>query len=183
MSGSANEASAIAAFDALPAHEAAPLLESCCGATAWINGMVARRPFRTLARLLETAEDVWWSLGPEDWREAFDHHPRIGERNAATAQSEQAQGWSANEQRVASTGGRDVQEALARANEQYERRFGHIYLVFAWSRTAEELLAILHERLTNDPATELRVAAGEQAKITRFRLMQMFESPKHISPA
>lgn len=183
MSGSASEAGAIAAFDALPAHEVAPLLESCCGATAWINGMVARRPFRTLARLLEMAEDVWWSLGPEDWREAFDHHPRIGERKAATTQREQAQGWSANEQRVASTGGRDVQEALARGNEEYERRFGHIYLVFAWSKTAEELLATLHQRLTNDPATELRVAAGEQAKITRFRLMQMFESPKHISQA
>lgn len=183
MSSPASETSVIAAFDALPAHEAAPLLESCCGATAWVNEMVQRRPFRTLSRVLEAADDVWWSLGPEDWREAFDHHPRIGERKAAAAQSAQARSWSANEQSAASTAARDVQAALARGNEEYERRFGHIYLVFAWSKTAEELLAMLRERLTNDPATELRVAAGEQAKITRFRLMKMFETPKPISSA
>ena len=163
------------------------MLESCCGATAWVNTMVERRPFRTLAHLVEAADDVWWSLGPEDWREAFDHHPRIGERKSAATQSAQAQSWSASEQQAASAAGEDVQAALARGNEEYERRFGHIYLVFAWSKTAEELLGVLRERLTNDPATELGVAAGEQAKITRFRLMKMFETPppppQHISPA
>ena len=183
MTNSASETGAIAAFDALPAHEAGSLLASCCGATAWVNGMLERRPFRTLARILAAADEVWWPLGPDDWREAFDHHPRIGERNAAATQSEQAQDWSVSEQRAASHAAHDVQEALARGNEEYERRFGHIYLVFAWSKTAEELLAILRARLTNDPATELRIAAGEQAKITRFRLMKMFETPKHTSPA
>ena len=182
MNDSAGHA-AVAAFDALSVHEATALLESCCGATAWVNAMVNRRPFRTLPRLIEAADDVWWSLGPEDWREAFDHHPRIGERKSATEQSRQAHAWSASEQQVASRAGNDVREALARGNEEYEHRFGHIYLVFAWSKTAEELLAILRERLTNDPATELRVAAGEQAKITRLRLTKMFETPQHISPA
>ena len=183
MSSSDGAASAVAAFDALSSYEAASLLETCCGATAWVNGMVERRPFRTLGRLVDAADDVWWSLGPEDWREAFDHHPRIGERTAAATQSDQAQRWSTSEQQAASRAGKDVQDALVRGNEEYEQRFGHIYLVFAWSKTAEELLAMLHERLTNDPATELRVAAGEQAKITRFRLMTMFETPQHISRA
>jgi 2-oxo-4-hydroxy-4-carboxy-5-ureidoimidazoline decarboxylase len=183
VSGSGGQPGVIAAFDALPPADAAALLGSCCGATAWVNGMVERRPFRTLGRILEAADDVWWSLGPADWREAFDHHPRIGERTAAATQSEQAKDWSTSEQQVASTVDRDVQEALARGNEEYERRFGHIYLVFAWSKTAEELLALLRERLTNDPATELRVAAGEQAKITRFRLTKMFETSNHTSPA
>ena len=182
MSNSVGHTSAIAAFDALSLHEAAAMLESCCGATAWVTAMVERRPFRTLPRLIDAAEEIWWSLGPADWREAFDHHPRIGERTAVAHQSQQAKDWSANEQQAASRAGTDVQEALARGNEEYERRFGHIYLVFAWSKTAEELLAILRERLTNDPATELRVAAGEQAKITRLRLTKMFETPKHNSP-
>ena len=183
MSDATGRTSAIAAFDALPAYEAAPLLESCCGATAWVSGMLERRPFRMLARLIDAADDVWWSLGPDDWREAFDHHPRIGEEKAAAPQSEQAQAWSASEQQVASGGGREVHAALARGNQEYERRFGYIYLVFAWSKTADELLAILRERLTNDPETELRVAAGEQAKITRFRLMKMFETPQPMSQA
>ena len=183
MSKPDSEASAVAAFDALPAHDASALLESCCGATAWVSGMVERRPFRTLEHLVEAADEVWWSLGPEDWLEAFHHHPRIGERQSTAVRSEQAQSWSASEQKAASSAGKDVQEALARGNDEYERRFGHIYLVFAWSKSAEELLAMLRERLTNDPATELRVAAGEQAKITRFRLMKMFEIPNYTSPA
>jgi hypothetical protein len=32
------------------------------------------------------------------------------------------------------------------------------------------MLAILRERLSNDPHTELRIAAEEQAKITALRL-------------
>lgn len=183
MSNSDRSSSAVATFDALPVHEAASLLESCCGATAWVNGMIERRPFRTLGHLVESADDVWWSLGPEDWREAFDHHPRIGERKAAAVQTAQAESWSASEQQAASDAARDVQDALVRGNDEYERQFGHIYLVFAWSKTAEELLEVLRERLTNDPATELRVAAAEQAKITRFRLMKLFETPNHIPPA
>jgi 2-oxo-4-hydroxy-4-carboxy-5-ureidoimidazoline decarboxylase len=183
VNSSADETRAIATFDALPAHEAAPLLESCCGSTAWVNAMVERRPFRTLRRLTEAADEVWWSLGPDDWREAFDHHPRIGERTAAATRSAQAEQWSVSEQNAASNAGPDVQDALARGNEEYERRFGHIYLVFAWSKTAEELLSTLRARLTNDPATELRVAAGEQAKITRFRLMKMFETSQPTSHA
>ena len=178
MSGPHGANANVSTFDTLPAHEAAQLLESCCGVTAWVNGMLERRPFGSRLRVIEQADDVWWSLGPEDWREAFDHHPRIGERKAAAEQSDQAREWSAGEQQGVRVAALDVQEALARGNQEYERKFGHIYLVYAWAKSAEELLAILRDRLTNDASTELRVAAGEQAKITRSRLMMMFGPPK-----
>jgi 2-oxo-4-hydroxy-4-carboxy-5-ureidoimidazoline decarboxylase len=174
MKNSVSESSGIAAFDALADHEAAVLLEMCCGSTAWVQRMTARRPFGTLPVLLEEADRLWWSLEPDDWREAFDHHPRIGENAAAMAQSTQARGWSADEQRGASSAGDDVRRALGEGNREYERRFGHIYLVCATGKSAEEMLALLRARLTNDPAAELRVAAGEQAKITRLRLEKMF---------
>jgi OHCU decarboxylase len=164
----------VAVFDALPEHEAASLLESCCGSHAWVHGMLARRPFGTLSRVLDAADDVWWSLDGDAWREAFDHHPRIGERFAAATQSGAARAWSADEQRGASGAAADTREALAQGNREYERRFGHIYLVCATGKSAEQMLAILESRLSNDPATELRVAAGEQAKITRLRLEKVF---------
>ena len=173
---SVSPATSVAALDALPSHEAALLLQSCCGATAWVQGMVGRRPFHTLGVLVREADDLWWSLSPDDWREAFDHHPRIGERAAATDQSVQARQWSEGEQRRASAASADVREALAEGNRDYERKFGHIYLVCATGKTADELLALLRERMQNDPAAELRVAAGEQAKITRLRLEKMFDS-------
>ena len=150
------------------------LLETCCGASAWVQGMVVRRPFGTLYVMLQTADEVWWSLGPDDWREAFDHHPRIGEEAAAVPQGERARAWSSDEQRGTSAASADVRQALAEGNREYERRFGHIYLVCATGRSAEDLLVTLRTRLTNDPATELRVAAGEQSKITRLRLEKMF---------
>ena len=164
----------VAGFDALPDHVAFALLETCCGATGWVQGMMARRPFRTLGTVLGAADEVWWSLGPEDWREAFDHHPRIGEQAAVAQRSETARAWSAEEQRGASGSSEETRRALAGGNREYERRFGHIYLVCATGKSAEEMLAILRDRLQNDPATELRVAAGEQSKITRLRLEKLF---------
>lgn len=182
MSGAASP-HAVSAFDALPDHEAAPLLESCCGAQGWVQGMLARRPFGTLQRVLDDADDVWWSLGPNDWLEAFDHHPRIGERTAVAAQSETARVWSGDEQRGASDATADARQALAEGNREYERRFGHIYLVCATGKSAGEMLALLRERLHNDAATELRVAAGEQAKITRLRLEKLFATSSTHSHA
>jgi OHCU decarboxylase len=173
----------VAAFDMLPDHEAAALLATCCGATEWVHGMTARRPFGTLAVLLQASDELWWSLAPDDWREAFDHHPRIGEQRAAAPQSAEARRWSSDEQRGASVASADVRQALAAGNDEYERRFGHIYLVSAAGRSADELLGMLRSRLTNDPTTELRVAAGEQAKITRLRLQKLFGATPSTSDA
>jgi len=166
----------VSAFDALPDHEAAMLLETCCGASAWVHGMVVRRPFGTLHVMLGTAEEVWWSLGPDDWREAFDHHPRIGEQSAAAPQAAVAHAWSADEQRGAAASSDAARQALAEANREYEQKFGHIYLVCATGKSAEEMLNLLRARLSNDAATELRVAALEQAKITRLRVEKLFGS-------
>jgi 2-oxo-4-hydroxy-4-carboxy-5-ureidoimidazoline decarboxylase len=62
---------------------------------------------------------------------------------------------------------------LAEGNSAYEARFGHIFIVCATGKSAEEMLAILQSRLPNEPAAELRVAAAEQAKITRIRLEKL----------
>lgn len=163
----------VAELDALSATEAEPLFASCCGSRAWVTRMLERRPFEDLSTLLRAADEIWWSLGPDEWREAFAHHPRIGERDAAAGQEPRARAWSAGEQRGVAAATADVHAALAEANRDYERRFGHIYLVSAAGKGADELLAILLARLSNDPDTELRVAAGEQAKITRLRLRKL----------
>ena len=61
-------------------------------------------------------------------------------------------------------------EKLTRGNRQYEERFGYIFVVCATGKTAEEMLGLLTQRLDNDADAELRVAAGEQMKITKIRL-------------
>lgn len=68
---------------------------------------------------------------------------------------------------------RETLAALAAENREYERRFGHVFLISASGRRAHEILAAMRERMGNDPTTELRVAAAEQRKITRLRLERL----------
>jgi 2-oxo-4-hydroxy-4-carboxy-5-ureidoimidazoline decarboxylase len=154
----------------LTPQDAWTAFERCCGASAWVEHMCAHRPYADRAALLAAAATAEARLEAADWREAFAHHPRIGdvaslrERFASTAD------WAAGEQRGASAAAADTLEALAEANRDYERRFGTVFIVCATGKTGAEMLALLRERMPNDPAAELAVAAGEQRKITRLRL-------------
>ncbi len=67
----------------------------------------------------------------------------------------------------------DVQSRLAEANRRYEARFGHVFLIAAAGKSADEILATLLARMDNDPVTEARVAAAEHRKIARMRLARM----------
>jgi OHCU decarboxylase len=116
---------------------------------------------------------LWWSLSEQDWLEAFRAHPKIGEKKAAAAQSEQARNWSAQEQSGTEGAAAETKTALAEGNLEYEKRFSFIYIVCATGKTSEEMLAILQERLNNDPEKELRVAATEQSRITELRLLKL----------
>jgi allantoicase len=165
-------AAGVAALNAMSAERARASLTNCCGSSAWVEQMAAARPFGT-ADLFNAADRVWNSLPEDDWREAFAHHPRIGERGRAAAQSAEAHRWSAGEQSQAQEAAPETFAALAEGNRAYEERFGYVFLVCATGRTSEEILDALRRRLANDPATELREAAAEQAKITRLRLEKL----------
>ncbi len=65
--------------------------------------------------------------------------------------------------------------ALADGNRAYEAKFGHVYLVCASGRSAEELLAVLQQRLGNDPVTERAVVRRELGLINRIRLVRLVE--------
>ena len=152
------------------------LLADCCGASRWVSGMLSRRPFGSRAVVLSTADDIWRSLDASDWREAFSHHPRIGELKSAVPLSERGSAWAAGEQSGIERAHDDVRAGLAAANREYEQRFGYTYIVFATGKSAEEMLALARERLRNDPDVELRAAAEEQRKITRLRLDKLLDS-------
>jgi len=62
---------------------------------------------------------------------------------------------------------------LARLNQEYERKHGFIFIVFATGKTAAEMLALLEVRMGNPRPLELKNAAAEQAKITRLRMEKL----------
>src|SRR5258708_21402511 len=135
--------------------------------------MAAARPLAAPTAVLAAAEAAAGAGGADDWREAFRHHPRIGERAAERRQSAAAQALSAREQSAVEQASESDLAALADGNRCYEDRFGYPYIVYATGRTVPQMLAIVRHRLKNDDESELRVAAGEQRRITRRRLERL----------
>ena len=157
-------------LDLAAAGEARDLLRSCCGASTWVERMMARRPFGSHDSLLATAREEWFGLQRSDWLEAFGHHPKIGDRDSLRQRFARTAHLSEREQAGVDGASEDVLEALAEGNREYERRFGYIFIVCASGKSADEMLQLLRHRLTNSPDVEIRSAAEEQAKITELRL-------------
>ena len=163
-------------LNSLPPEEAAAEFLKCCGSARWARAMTEGRPFVDEQTLLESADRVWRGLGREDWLEAFRSHPKIGERKAARETGEGARRWAEQEQSGTRDAGPEVLDELAAANREYEEKFGHIFIVCATGKSAAEMLALLRQRIDNDPGTELSVAAEEQRRITQLRLKKSLES-------
>ena len=171
----------IAQLDSLPRGAAMELLTSCCGSRRWTAAMVARRPFGSRDALLRAADEEWNRLSPNDWLEAFAHHPRIGDKSAAAHVDARARRWSESEQLSAANSDDRVKHQLADTQREYEARFGHIFLICAAGKSSEEILAALRARMSNDSKTELRVAAEEQRQITRLRLQNTVDASTAVS--
>jgi allantoicase len=166
-------AAVVQRINTLTDDAAAAELRSCCASSEWVRRMVASRPFESWNELLRVAEEHWWALDAAQWREAFAAHPRIGEKKAAPSQSATAARWSGEEQSRATAAAAETLTALAEANQRYEERFGVTYIVCATGKSADEMLALAQQRLGNEPAAELRLAAEEQMKITKLRLLKL----------
>lgn len=160
-------------LNALPAAEASHEFLKCCGSARWAAMMTERRPYESLDELTRAATDVWWALEQSDWLEAFHSHPKIGEKKAAAEISSQSKQWSGQEQAGVQAATQKTLDSLAQLNQDYEQKFGFIFIVCATGKSAAEVLELLRERLSNEPDAELRIAAAEQEKITEIRLKKL----------
>ncbi|WP_029115293.1 2-oxo-4-hydroxy-4-carboxy-5-ureidoimidazoline decarboxylase [Mycobacterium sp. URHB0044] len=156
-------------FNRIGERQRMHLLFGVCASPIWARRVLAGAPFADVDALLERADRILAELPDAEIDAALDGHPRIGDRVDNDA--------SAREQAGVASAGDDVRAALAAGNRAYEERFGYVYLVCASGRSADELLAILIERLGNDPETERRVMRDELAKINRLRLQRLLSAP------
>jgi 2-oxo-4-hydroxy-4-carboxy-5-ureidoimidazoline decarboxylase len=160
-----------AVLNALEPHAAAEALRRACGAERWIARMLARRPFTSAEHVYASADEEWQACSPEDYLEAFSHHPRIGEDMSALRERfHETAALSSREQAGVAGAGEQTLLSLRDANAAYRQRFGFIFIICATGKTAAEMLGALTLRLANDRSTELRIAAAEHAKIMRLRL-------------
>jgi 2-oxo-4-hydroxy-4-carboxy-5-ureidoimidazoline decarboxylase len=156
-------------LNALEPSRAYHELLRCCGSSRWAAAMTAARPFETVDAMQTRASAMWSSLGREDWLEAFSAHPKIGEQRNVSA-------WSEAEQAGMQSADSAARTRLAVLNEQYEARFGYIFIVCATGKSPAEMLSMLEGRLPNDADRELPIAAEEQRKITALRLAKLVDA-------
>jgi len=145
-------------------------LRTCCTADAWVRGVVDARPFESRDHLLDTSDELVGGFDDTALAEALAAHPRIGERRPGESREDT---WSREEQAAALTAGADVKTLLAHGNREYERRFGHVFLIRAAGRSPEEMYDALRARLGNDEETERAVVLHELAEIVRLRLERL----------
>jgi allantoicase len=164
---------ALGQLNSLPPVVARERFLDCLAVDSWARAMAARRPFADPAALAATAEREADRLGAADWRRAFEAHPPIGGDRAERPRGEVAARWSSAEQAGVEASGGAVREQLAAANERYKERFGFGFIVCASGKSGSEMLALLEERLGNDPLVEFALATEEERKIMRLRLERL----------
>lgn len=135
-------------------------LLSCLGVPRWADDVLAGQPYADSAALLEAGDRAARTLTDDELAQALAGHPRIGERGGDHSTREQA-----DVDDSADTAGR-----LAAGNAAYERRFGHVFLIRAAGRTADQILGELERRLGNDDATERAETVDNLRRIALLRL-------------
>lgn len=159
-------------LNGLSAEAARDELIKCCQSTSWADQMVKKRPFANEDELYSAATDAWFSNTRIDWQEAFGHDSKIGEDNTLEGKfAEEIQ--PSGEQPDGSTSKAQTLEKLSLLNQKYEKRFGYRFVVYTSAKSVEEILEIIELRLKNNPYDEIKIAASEKNRITKFRLKKL----------
>lgn len=167
----------LARLNELPSADAREALRACCAASAWLDAIVAGRPYPDRAALQEASAAALRALDWDGIREAIDVHPRIGERIAAATRES---AWSASEQVGMAGADEETRAALVEANRAYEERFGHVFLIFATGKSDVEMLAAARERLNHGVAVERDIVRSELSKIVALRLDKLCQEGRPL---
>lgn len=153
-------------FNTAAPDEARELVRPCAHVDRWVDAVVAGRPYASVDEVAEAALTLAQPWTDDEVDSALARHPRIGEQ--ARGQETDAQMSRQEQSGVGTDPG--TQARLAEGNAAYEAKFGHVFLIRAAGRSAEEILQQLQQRLTNTPDDERRIAAEQLREIAALRL-------------
>jgi len=151
-------------------------LFKCCGSTKWSKELAACFPFDNIEGLMYCSDKIWAKCSETDFLEAFTHHPKIGDIESLKKKFAITAGLASNEQSAATTASKQTFEELSKGNDDYEKKFGYIFIVCATAKTADEMLDVLFARLSNTKEEEIKIAANEQNKITHLKLNKLIKN-------
>lgn len=157
-------------LNGLSQADAQQWFSQCCAAPAWFNAMSEARPYSSNAQLIQKAQTAWKVCNDDDYLVAFEAHPMIGDVDSLREKYAATKGMASNEQQGANEADEATLQALAAANHQYLKQHGFIFIICATGLSAQTMLEALQTRLNNATATEIKMAAAEQLKITLLRL-------------
>ncbi len=136
----------------------------------WIDAIVDGRPYASAEALAAAALAVAAPLTAAELDGALAHHPRIG----ATVDGTSAE--AAHSRREQPSVDEAAAAALAAGNRAYEERFDRVFLVRAAGRSAQDILALLQERLGHTDEQELAVVDQQLREIAALRLQAAIET-------
>lgn len=158
----------LARFNILEEHRARAALHEACACTAWVRHLLAHRPYATVDDLRAASDAAVAALTAEDLAEAMAGHPPIGRPAPGDA-------TSAREQRGMADAAADLKAEMLALNLAYQDRFGHVFLICATGKTAEQMRDAVKERIGNTPEREREIVRAELGRINRIRLARLVE--------
>ncbi len=157
-------------LNACSEEERCNLFREVCHSQRWIRELNSLAPYKSLEDLIAKGTQAWTKCEEPDWKEALAGHPRIGEK----AQGNQlASRWSRGEQAAAADSDQEAAERLRTRQQEYEERFGYLFLICATGKSRQEIIDALEARLLSEPKVEMLVVSKELAKIISLRLEKL----------
>jgi 5-hydroxyisourate hydrolase/2-oxo-4-hydroxy-4-carboxy-5-ureidoimidazoline decarboxylase len=176
----------VKSFNKLDKKEAAALLTQVCGASTWVNLMLKQIPFASASDLISKATEIWYKeCGENDWKEAFTHHPRIGDLDQLEKKFASTKEFAGKEQSGVAGNDPETLKQLLECNQAYDKKYGYIFIVHATGKSGGEMLNLLRDRIDNRITDEIHIAMGEQQKITvtRFNKLLSAEDWSFLKPS
>ncbi|MFJ3855200.1 2-oxo-4-hydroxy-4-carboxy-5-ureidoimidazoline decarboxylase [Streptomyces sp. NPDC090085] len=146
----------LARFNALSPDEAGAALLECCGSRRWAHRMTAHRPYPDTGALLAGADEASYDLSQADLTEAL-----AAERSAELAHGAPYAALL----------------ALDAARAEYERKFGHAFVICLDGHPPEEhadrLLGGIRRRMGHEVDEERSISADELRRVAQGRLLDL----------
>ncbi|MFE9452379.1 2-oxo-4-hydroxy-4-carboxy-5-ureidoimidazoline decarboxylase [Streptomyces sp. NPDC006739] len=158
----------LARFNALEEQAAYAVLHEACASSAWVGRLLGARPYATVEDLYAAGDAAMAELTVADLEEAMAGHPPIGRPRPGDP-------TSAREQRGMAGASEELRAEMLELNLEYQEKFGHVFLVCATGRTAEQMRDAVKERIGNAPEREREIVRTELGKINRIRLARLVE--------
>ncbi|NBM19906.1 2-oxo-4-hydroxy-4-carboxy-5-ureidoimidazoline decarboxylase [Streptomyces sp. GC420] len=155
-------------FNTLRESAARAELRAVCASEVWVGALLAGRPYATAGDLLAASDAAVAGLTAADLAEAMAGHPPIGRPRPGDPAS-------AREQRGMAGAPEGLRAEMLELNLAYQERFGHVFLVCATGKTAEQMRDAVRERIGNPPGEEREIVRTELGKINRLRLTRLVE--------